>query len=207
MKVIVLFTVLLSFGATKPAPRDLSDDIQEFIDLIPLDEIKDILDEHLKTDGGTAAALNYLKGDDWTNIVATVGAIPDVQDLLQYLRDAGLPVDDFLTAVHDTIANAEASVEPDEEGSLRPLLDEIENIIPVDDLLALLVDKLQSSADFQALYVKVSSEDTHELVDTVLGLDQVEDLLQKLRDFDVKVDEVLEVVYGFLGWGAPPTKH
>jgi hypothetical protein len=137
------------------------------------------------------------------NSSKTVGAKPAVQDFIQYLTDAGLPVDDILAWIDNLIAGATPGADPDEEGSLRPLLDEIEAILPTADLLALLNDKLQNSPDFQALYTKVSSEEAHTLVEEVRAIDEVQRLAQRLKDMGVKVDEALAVVYEFLGWGAP----
>jgi uncharacterized protein YerC/beta-phosphoglucomutase-like phosphatase (HAD superfamily) len=203
--VVLLAVFGLSFGAPnhQKSPRTLADDLQDFIDLLPLDDIKAIADEHLQTDGALAAVVLYLQGPEWTELVDTVGAKPEVQEFIQYLNDAGLPVDDIIAWIHNLIAGAAPGTEPDEEGSLRPLLDEIEAILPVDDLIALLNDKLQNSPDFQGLYTKVSSEEAHTLVEEVRAIDEVQRLAQRLRDMGVKVDEALAVVYDFLGWGEP----
>ncbi|XP_063907578.1 uncharacterized protein LOC135125811 [Zophobas morio] len=213
MKAIFVFLALigLSFGAPsqvhhKHVPRSLIDDLQDFLDLLPIDDIEAIAAEHLQTDGAFAAVVIYLQGPEWAALVDEVGAKPAVQDFIQYLTDAGLPVTDIIDWIHNLIAGAAPGIEPDENGSLRPLLDEIEAIIPVDDLVALLNDKLQNSPDFQDLYTKVSSEDAHALVEEVRAIDEVQRLAQRLRDFGVKVDETLAVIYEFLGWGAPVFK-
>ncbi|KAH0819421.1 hypothetical protein GEV33_003370 [Tenebrio molitor] len=165
MKVLVVLLAIigLSVGAPKHhprlahqkiSPRSLIDDLQDFIDLLPLDDIKAIVDDHLETDGAFAAVVLYLQGPEWTELVNTVGEKPAVQDFIQYLNDAGLPVDDILAWIDNLIKGATPGTDPDEEGSLRPLLDEVEAILPLADLLALLNDKLQNSPDFQALYTK-----------------------------------------------------
>jgi hypothetical protein len=52
---------LLEWGATpkavKKSGRTLADDLQEFIDLLPLDDILAIADDHLKTDGAFVAVV------------------------------------------------------------------------------------------------------------------------------------------------------
>jgi hypothetical protein len=162
-----------------------------------------IVDDHLQTDGAFVAVVEYLQGPEWTELVDTVGAKPAVQDFIQYLNDAGIPVDTILAWIDDVIKGAVPGTDPDEEGSLRPILDEVEGILPLDDLLALLNDKLQNSPDFQALYVEVSSEEAHTLVEEVRALDEVQRLAQRLMDMGVMVEEALAVVYEFLGWGEP----
>ncbi|XP_971572.1 uncharacterized protein LOC660229 [Tribolium castaneum] len=211
MKGIFVFLALLglSFGAPNPqslvAPRSLIDDFADFIKLLPVDDIKTIADKHLAEDGAFAAVITYLQGDEWAALVETIKNKPEVQDFVKYLTDAGLPVDEIVAWIHNLIANAVPGVEPDENGSLRPLLDEIEAILPVADLIALLNDKLQNSPDFQAFYVRISSENAHALVEEIRAIDEVQRLAQRLRDFGVKVDEVLAIVYDFLGWGKPKT--
>jgi hypothetical protein len=198
---------LLEWGAppkaVKKSGRTLADDLQEFIDLLPLDDILAIADDHLQTDGAFVAVVLYLQGPEWTELVETVGAMPAVQDFIQFLNDAGLPVDDILAWIDDLIKNAVPGTDADEEGSLRPILDEVEAILPLDDLLALVNDKLQNSPDFQALYVEVSSEKAHTLVEEVRALDEVQTLAQRLISMGVKVEEALAWVYDFLGWGEP----
>jgi hypothetical protein len=159
----------LGWGAPKltKSGRTLADDLQDFIDLLPLDDIKAIADEHLQTDGAFAAVVLYLQGPEWTELVETVGAMPAVQDFIQFLNDAGLPVDDILALIDNLITGATPGTDPDEEGRLRPLLDEIEAILPLADLLALLNDKLQNSPDLQSKNLRVYRQKAHTLVEEI----------------------------------------
>jgi hypothetical protein len=194
---------LLEWGAppkdVKKSGRTLDDDLQEFIDLLPLEDIETIVNDHLQTDAAFFAAVLYLR---WTELVDTISAKPAVQKLIQYLNDAGLPVDDILAWIDNLMKDSVCGCLT-EAASLRPLLDEVEAILPRDDLLRLVIDKFQNSPDFQALYVEVSSEEAHILVDEVRALDEVQRLAQRLVDMGVMVEEALAVVYEFLGWGQP----
>ncbi|EEZ99678.2 hypothetical protein TcasGA2_TC002435 [Tribolium castaneum] len=206
-EVLAIVYDFLGWGKPKTGKsvESLIDDFADFIKLLPVDDIKAIADKHLANDGTFAAVIIYLQGDEWAALVETIKNKPEVQDFVKYLTDAGLPVDEIVAWIHNLIANAVPGVEPDENGSLRPLLDEIEAILPVADLIALLNDKLQNSPDFQAFYVRISSENAHALVEEIRAIDEVQRLAQRLRDFGVKVDEVLAIVYDFLGWGKPKT--
>jgi hypothetical protein len=198
---------LLEWGAppkgVKKSGRSLLDDLLDFLALIPIEDVEAIVTDHLQTDGAFVAVVVYLQGPEWAELVDTVGSKPAVQEFIQYLNDAGLPVDGILAWIDDLIKNAVPGTDPDEEGSLRPILDEIEGILPLADMLALLNDKLQNSPDFQNFYVEISSEEAHTLVEEVRALDEVQRLAQRLMDMGVKVEETLAVVYEFLGWGEP----
>jgi hypothetical protein len=144
------------------------------------------------------------KEPDWTELVDTVGALPAVQDFIQYLTDAGLPVDD-----HPGLGSTMSSKVPFPEpipmrrGSLRSFLDEVEAILSFCDFLYLLSDKILNSPDFQNFYVEISSEEAHTLVEEVRALDEVQRLPQRLIDMGVKVEDALDIVYELFGWGEP----
>ncbi|KAJ3628943.1 hypothetical protein MTP99_013375 [Tenebrio molitor] len=197
---------LLEWGAppkgVKKSDRSLADDFQEFVDLLPLDDIKAIADEHFQTDGAFSAVVLYLQGTDWTEIVDTFGALPAVQDLIQFLNNAGLPVDDILDWIDNVIKGAVPGY-PYEGGSLRSFLDEVEAILSLSDFLYLLSDKILNSPDFQNFYVEISSEEAHTLVEEVRALDEVQRLPQRLIDMGVKVEDALDIVYELFGWGEP----
>jgi hypothetical protein len=198
---------LLGWGAppkaVKKSGRSLLDDFIEFLTLFPLLDIELIVEYHLQTDGALVAVFEYLKGPEWAELVDTIMAKPAVQEFIQYLYDAGIPVDYILAWFFNLIDTAVLGTDPDEEGSLRPFLDEIEGILPVDDVVAWVNDKLQNDPDFQAFYLEISSEEAHTLVEEVRALDEVQRLAQRLRDMEVKVDEAVAAIYEFLGWGEP----
>jgi hypothetical protein len=198
---------LLEWGAppkaVKKSGRSLLDDLFDFLALIPLEDLMAIVDDHLQTDGAFVAVVEYLQGPEWRELVDTVGAKPAVQDFIQYLTDAGVPVNIILAWIDDVIKGAVPGTDPDEEGSLRSFLDEVEAILSYCDFLLLLNEKLQNSPDCQALYIEVSSEEAHTLVEEVRALEEVQRLTQRLIYMDVKVEEALAWVYEILGWGEP----
>jgi hypothetical protein len=197
---------LLEWGAPpkgiKKSGRTLADDLQDLIDTIPLEDIETIVNDHLQTDAAFFAALLYLQGPEWTELVDTVSAKPAVQKLIQYLKDVGLPVDDTLAWI-DNLIKGSVSGCPTEAASLGPLLDEVEAIYSPFDFLGYLNQELMNSPDMLALYVEMSSEETHTLVEEVRALDEVQRLAQRLIDMGVEVEETLDFVYALLAWDNP----
>jgi hypothetical protein len=198
---------LLEWGAppkaVKKSGRALIDDFLEFLTLIPFEDFEAIVDDHLQTDGAFVAVVVYLQGPEWAELVDTIGAKPAVKDFIEYCYWGGVPLDIILEFIDYRIQDLVPGTEFDLKGSLRPILDEFEGILPLTDLFAWLMYKLHNSPDAQALYVEVSSEEIHTLVEEVRALDEVQRLAQHLISMGVKVEEALAWVYDFLGWGEP----
>lgn len=202
MKLFV-FALCIAFATATPAavsPYSLLGDLLDFIALIPIDKVQTIAEDHLANDPDMCVALDYLQSDDWTDLVDTVMAKDEVKQLIKYLTDAGLPIDVILDAVNEIIANAKCTATGSASGSLRPLLDDIEAVIPWTDLKDLLDDKMKNSKDFQELYKKVSSQEVHDLVNEIRNMDEVQTLIKRLKDAGVKVDEVAQLLCDFLKW-------
>ena len=103
-----------------------------------------------------------------------------------------------------SIIDVTPGVGPDETSTLRPFLDETEAVIPVDDILLVLTEKSLHSPYFQDFYTTISSKDIKALLDEVLQMPEVVDIKRKLTKQEVDVTGVLNAIYEFLGWGAPP---
>lgn len=195
-----LLVALAVIGLTAAVPtKSLKDDLDEFLALIPVDKIRVIARKYVDTDAEVQHALGYLQSSEWQALVQEVASKQAVKDLKSYLTSAGINIDAIIKAIHDFIQN----VHPNPKGSargLRQFLDEIKATIPVGDLLVLLNDKLSNSDDFIAFFEKISSEDTHKLVEEVRALTEVQRLAEKLKTLGLDPTRVLELIYGFLGW-------
>lgn len=72
----------LSQGAVIPQ-RDLSTDLQDFIDIIPTDEILNIILENLE-DPEVQAVFAFIFGPEFTALVAEVEAIPEYEAVSKF---------------------------------------------------------------------------------------------------------------------------
>lgn len=197
------FLVLLGVvGLAIAVPKSLQSDFDEFLALIPLEDIKAICDKYLANDPEVQEVVEYLQGEEWAGLVEAVAEKEQYQKLKQYLRDAGIDIDSIIQKIHDLLQGAHPSskVQPKKARTLRDMLDEIKEIIPIPDLIALLNDKLQNSQDFIDFYQKVSSEETKALVDEVRNLDEVQRLAAVLKEKGIDLTPVMELIYGFFGW-------
>ncbi|XP_047115603.1 uncharacterized protein LOC124795576 [Schistocerca piceifrons] len=221
MRFFLLFAVVIGFacGAAVPkapkhetvqrfpAPRssrNLQDDLNDFLALIPVDEIVNIVLNYVANDAEVQAALQYLMSDEFESIVVYVDQQPELYDLLNFLESSGLDPYGFLNTIHDFLGIPQitkpASRMRRSSRSLKSMLDEILAILPVDELKALYNEKLETSADFAELINRLSSDEFHQLVLRVLELDAVQELIQMLRDAGIDVDAIMDFIRNLFGW-------
>ncbi|XP_049786484.1 uncharacterized protein LOC126188871 isoform X4 [Schistocerca cancellata] len=184
--------------------RNLQDDLNDFLALIPVDEIVNIVLNYVANDAEVQAALQYLMSDEFESIVVYVDQQPELYDLLNFLEDSGLDPYGFLNMIHDFLGipqiSKPASRMRRSSRSLKSMLDEILAILPVDELKALYNEKLETSPDFAELINRLSSDEFHQLVLRVLELDAVQDLIQMLRDAGIDVDAIMDFIRNLFGW-------
>jgi hypothetical protein len=200
MKFIVILATCLGLSFAGPQPFSLVDDIDDFLNRIDLDQIDALFKDNLQDNGDIIEIATYMKGDEWAGLVAYVRDHPGWIKLKDWLISKDIAVDDIISEVHDYIQNAELGTASGDR-DVNTFLTDLEALIPVDDLLSLAVTKLISSPDFQDLFNRVKSEDTHKLVDDVLSLDEVKADIARLTEMGVDVQGILETVYGLLEWG------
>lgn len=198
MKGLFVICTLL-FGAALAAPtRTLESDLKEFVDLIPVDEVKAIAQKYLNNDQEFQDAIAYLQGDEWAALVAEVRANPTVQELKEYLSNLGIDLEAIVDWIHNIIAGAK----PQEvaQRGLKDFVEDIKEALPIADIVALFSDKLQNSEDFQDFYAKISSEKSHQLVEEVRAIPEVQRLAARLLELGIDLKPVLDFIYGLFGW-------
>lgn len=200
MKGLFVICALL-FGAALAAPssRTLESDLEEFVALIPVDELKAIAQKYLNTDAEFQEVIAYLQGDEWAALVAEVRANPTVQEFKEYLSNLGIDLEAIVEWIHNIIAGAKPEEVVAQRG-LKDFVEEVKEALPTAELLALLVDKLQNSEDFQEFYATISSEKSHQLVEEVRAIPEVQRLAARLLDFGIDLTAVLDFIYELFGW-------
>nr|CAD7207131.1 unnamed protein product [Timema douglasi] len=198
-----LHRVISSLMSTVKSTRNLSDDFQDFIDLIPVDKIKAIFLDYISNDAEVQAALEYLQSDEFRLLIEKVNASEEAIDLYDYLYKAGIDIYTFVNNINDYLGLP--NIEPETRSlpskrTFREFLDKIEAILPMDDIIALFKEKQQSSPDFAAFVKKISSPEFHAFVDRMYNSEEFQAMIVKLESYGVDVAKVIKLVQELLGW-------
>nr|CAD7605346.1 unnamed protein product [Timema genevievae] len=195
--------VISPLMSTVKSTRTLKDDFQDFIDLIPVDDIVAIALDYISNDAEVQAVLEYLQSDDFKAIVEEVNESQEAIDLYDYLYKSGIDIYTFLNKINDLLGLPH--VEPKTRSlpskrSFRDFLDKIEAVLPLDKLVALFNEKKESSPDFAAFVEKISSPEFRAFVDKMYNSEAVKKMIAKLEEYDVDVNKVVKIAQELLGW-------
>ncbi|XP_068082098.1 uncharacterized protein [Anabrus simplex] len=181
--------------------RNLHDDLEDFLALIPVDQIKAIALDYLANDAEVQQAVAYLRSDDFKNIVAIVDNEPETKQVLNFLVDHGLDAYAFLNRIHDLLGIPHVNpVRSRHTRSIRNLIDDIKALLPIEQIRALYHEKLETSPDFKNLYDTLSSDEFHNFILRLKALPEVQELVQKLRDHGIDVDKIVDFFKSIFGW-------
>uniref|UniRef100_A0A182Q2Q9 Protein G12 n=1 Tax=Anopheles farauti TaxID=69004 RepID=A0A182Q2Q9_9DIPT len=199
---VIVLACLLATVACAPAQRALTDDLDDFVELLPLEDLLELALRYLVNDKEIQQVLLYLQGDEFSAVWDQFFALPAVRDLLNYLEAAGVPAYDSLNSVADFLGLTplKPSVRSLRSGGLNGLLEEAIALLPLDELEALFQKKLQTSAEFKALFEKLQNFEHKQLVDLYEKSPEVQNLVRKLRGLGVDVDHIVQAVKDFFGW-------
>ncbi|KAK9679671.1 Insect allergen related repeat, nitrile-specifier detoxification [Popillia japonica] len=200
MKFLIVVLAVLGVGYAIPASRSLQEDLQQIVDLIPVDEIREIARRYNENDAEFQQVVAYLQGEEWAALVAAARDNETWQRFKVFMEANGIDIEGLLDAIRDIIANARVAQKTNGQRSIRDFVDEVRAIIPLDEILVTLNNLLTNSADFQEFYAAISGEESRQLVDDVSALPEVQRIAQVLRDMGINVDGALEFIFGLLGW-------
>ncbi|XP_033212189.1 uncharacterized protein LOC117169791 [Belonocnema kinseyi] len=213
--ILNLITEIL--GIKFPAPKlrfmkGLTDDLEDFLALIPKEEIEEIVLDYLSSDEDFQAALEYVLSDAFKSLIVEVESINEVKAFFKYLHESGLDVYTLINQIHDFLG-LDHVVPPTQRlgmmkitGGLPGLIADIKAVLPVEKIEALYQEKLVSSKDFAILIQRLGSPECQQIVDTVWGNEKLQELISRAEAKGVDVRAILNLITEILGIKFPGPK-
>ncbi|CAK9802911.1 Protein G12 [Anthophora plagiata] len=189
--------------------NQLSKDIHDFTKLIDLDKIGQIVLSYLDDDE-VQKALEYMYGEEFHQLVRQVEALPEYQDLVLYLHDAGLDVYGLIQKVHK-ILGMEDYVPPTHtfgqlfvnRGGVKGLVDAVIAVLPMDKFKALYEEKMATSPAFKTFIEKIRSPDFQKIVNAIYASPIFLEMRQKAIDVGLNLAPVREIIENIIGVHLP----
>ncbi|CAD7085641.1 unnamed protein product [Hermetia illucens] len=205
MKVLVLVALLAcaAFAAEGPqckAPNGggLQPVLEEFIGMIPTDKILELLLTSMTSDPETQAVMEYLSSSEFHQIVVMFQNRPEFKSLVDFAcTDLYVDAAYYFNILAGIFGFPEIRAHPRatvRAGGFRGLLLDILALIPVDDLKALLDEKLATDYYVQLTFQKINSDEFGSLMDALKADAAYVDLKDRLRGLGVDVDLIIDVI-------------
>ncbi|XP_063986109.1 uncharacterized protein LOC135167154 [Diachasmimorpha longicaudata] len=206
MKFSLAFLLVISLTSTINSiplyeSRSLTDDVDDFLSLLPLEKIIPVIQEYLQNDKEVQKVLEYIKTEDFKNLVLQVESIPDVVAFIKYLKGFGLDVTDLINKVNEVIGLP--AMIPTRRiaisGGMAGLVKDIKNLLPLQEIKAMYYNKLKNSEAFRNVIETLKSPRFQKFVDTLAVNKEVQHIVKTLKEHNVDVHVILDLVTKILG--------
>ncbi|GLV33851.1 uncharacterized protein CBL_11265 [Carabus blaptoides fortunei] len=182
----------------------LQDDLQDFLALVPKDEVIAIVFDYLANDAEVQGVLEFAQSDDFMNLVLEVDEIPEYIKFLNTLQSKGLDVYRLVNALHDflglpTLPVPSRMVTRRGQG-VRGLLDDIKAILPIEKIKALFYEKLVGSPDFAGLVEFMKSNEFQTIVKALQANPKFQEIIDNAKGHGVDVQLIIDLLHKIFGW-------
>ncbi|GAB0091784.1 Insect allergen-related [Sergentomyia squamirostris] len=210
-------------GYAEPKSKlDLQQDIDDFLDLIPKEEVQNLTQKFYYGDGEVRFAYAYCQSDEFLALREKILNLPEVKDFLNYLNESGLNLVELVNKLakivgppsdHVTLSEEEEEEEDSAEDTSNPdnasqlggvsgFVDAIVSILPQDQILSLFFTKLETSSAFSNLIERIGSSEFERVLDFVENSRELKSLLATLHQHGIDVSKIVQSIQAFFGWGS-----
>lgn len=203
---------LLAFVATASANIEIPNfgrgelykDIQDFIDVLPQEEIFAITLQYYSEDEEFQNMVEYFQSKGFISLVKDVEKLSEVKKLMDFIHNAGIDIYKIVNMLNDLLGLGHLTP-PDYaatkqiSGGIRGYVDDIMDILPVDLLNDMYEDKLENSPEFAKFIKQLESDNFQKIVNKVYGHPKFQELLEHAEDAGIDlllIKDMLKILWG-----------
>jgi len=190
------------------------DEIMDFVKLIPVDLIAEIISKYTLEDEKVQNALLYLSSSEFHFTLRNAEALKEFKTLVVYLEKAGLSVIDLIKT-HETIGTkgyvppkiesifeSQIGIQKIDDG-MKGLLLDIYDVLPIDKMAALYEEKLQNSKVFADFVEKIKSPEMQKIIDDLYANQTYKDFVMISREKGLDFEVVMKLITKIFGLKFP----
>ncbi|XP_011168435.1 uncharacterized protein LOC105201867 [Solenopsis invicta] len=194
-----------------PQERTLMDELMDFVNILPMDLVTDIVIKYARTDEKVQGAMQYLVKPEFHALLRETEALPEYQALVVYLEKTGLPVIDAIKQLHkaigmedyvppkvESIIESEIGIQKIGDG-MKGMLEDLYNVLPMDKIEALYNEKLQTSKIFADFIAKITSQEMQKLVTDLYKHETYNNFVMKSRENGLEFQELTKFISSIFG--------
>uniref|UniRef100_A0A1L8DRA5 Putative microvillar protein with insect allergen related repeat n=1 Tax=Nyssomyia neivai TaxID=330878 RepID=A0A1L8DRA5_9DIPT len=188
---------------------ELNEDFANFLNLLPVDTILDIADEHYENNAGLNKTLNYIRTNKFETHWIDLFALREVNNFLVYVSDSHVNVFGLLnkfaeyfelSPVDFEFVEFEEPVEKVEfTWGFNALINDVSAVFPKDDLKALFDQKVAEGKEFTEFVQRFSTDEFKQLLQKLEASSSAEKLLKRFRKHGLDAYKLVQLVLAVFG--------
>ncbi|KAG7187706.1 hypothetical protein KM043_016762 [Ampulex compressa] len=210
LAVLAVATPLNAAKIPNVGKGELAKELQDFLDLIPVDDVVVVVLEYLAEDEEFQNAVEYLQSVEFQQLARDVEALPEIKELMNYIQKAGVDIYFLVNELNKFIGIEE--ITPPQmalfatlkiTGGIRGFVDDVKALLPLDKLEELYNYKLKNSKVFANFIAQLQSPEFQKIVDTVYANPNFQNLLSKAKAAGIDLALIKDLLYTILGIKVP----
>lgn len=219
---LALFVILavIGLGQAHRFPNfgkgPLHEDIQDFLDLIPVGEIGRVFEYYARHDSEMQDAIKHLTTSTLIkNLVEEFETIPEVLNLFNYLQKEGIYIYYLMNEINKVLGIKR--IEPPQTtlyeytmpipyrrtAGIKGFFREIKSLLNYDDFISTYAQKLKSSPAFADFIDQIKSDNFQQIINKTYKIKNFQILVNSLKQSGVKVHIIADVLYVVFGITVP----
>ncbi|XP_011698092.1 PREDICTED: uncharacterized protein LOC105456026 [Wasmannia auropunctata] len=216
---IVADVMYIVLGITVPndvsvQDRTLNEELMDFLQLLPIEQIVDIMTKYVEEDEKVQNALQYLFSSDFQSMAREAEALKEYQALITYLKKAGLDIDvvrtlyevigmkNYVPLKIETIFESQIGMQKIGDG-MKGMIKDIYDIIPFDKIDALYKEKLQTSKVFPDFIKAITSPEMQKIIDDLYANQTFKNFVMTAREHGLEFEEMTKLLTRIFGLKFP----
>lgn len=205
----ILFTAFVAFATVNChylpdfGEGELHEDIQYFLDLIPMDEVIHVVLEYAADDAEFQSLLDYFETDEFKDMLTEVEHIPSFHTFTGFLQNNGVNIDNLLNKLNKVVG-----IPPFEQffvkktqitGGLKGLFEDVKALVSYDLFIHGYVKKMRHSEAFRHFVAELKSQGNQDFVNDLYANDRWLKFREMIVRGGIDVTLIEDVIYTVLG--------
>lgn len=152
LAILAIVAVASGYKIPSTGSGALARELQDFLDLVPLNKVKELVDVYLAQDREFNLALSFVGSQESKAFIVDLEAIPEYKKLLDYMQNAGVDVYYLIQKVHEALDIRRVSPLKASDrkisGGLLGFAEDFTDLVPLDKMTELLDEKMMTSKVF-----------------------------------------------------------
>ncbi|XP_076623244.1 uncharacterized protein LOC143342843 [Colletes latitarsis] len=202
LAVLAMSSPLEAYKVPRVGTGALADELQDFVDILPLNNIVSIVFEYFAEDAEFQTFIEYMHSTEFRTLVLDIERIPEVIDLLNYMQRAGFDI--YLLVNKGNKFLGLPYLEPPHvfmiyrtTGGIRGLLNEIEAIYPKQKVKDLFAYKVAHSKLFAEFAARLQDPSMQNIANDILADPNWNGFLAKITKAGIRIEDAKEFLERF----------
>ncbi|XP_063701562.1 protein G12-like [Culicoides brevitarsis] len=181
-------------------------DLYEFVDLVPVHEVNEILERYYISDTSIRKVYDFIGKYNYSFVDTKLTELIEVKRALRFFKRKNINLDEFKQYLYERFGPHKINItfetiKYSNYSGFYAMVDDILDEIPHDELVTLFFEKMETSNDFSDFLNWIGGEDFEEMKNALRLNKEVQRFVFGLRNNGVDIIKLFNILKNYFGFG------